>query len=218
MSLIPARFLIRVTHPCRYVKKIPLKTRDALIDLPESCRLDNFAGIDGTRNFADVRIAWNEHGLGFEATIRGKEKPLHCDAAKPKLSDGVAIWIDTRDARAGHRASRTCHQFFFLPSGGGTDKDEPAIVPVKIHRALQDAPLPSNSAVPFRREMVKGGYRIEAFLSAAALTGYDPEEHPRLGIFYAVRDSELGEQTLSIGHEFPYGDDPSIWEVLELKK
>jgi hypothetical protein len=218
MALIPARFLIRVCHPCKYVKKMPLKNRDALIDLPESCRIDNLAGIDGTKNFADVRIAWNEHGVGFQAQVRGKEQLLQCDAAKPKLSDGVTLWIDTRDSRAGHRASRTCHQFHFLPTGGGTDKDEPAFVPSKIHRALQDASLAPASAVPFRCEMTKGGYRVEAFLSSAALTGFDPEEHPRLGLFYAVRDSELGEQTLSIGHEFPYGEDPSLWEVLELTK
>jgi hypothetical protein len=91
-------------------------------------------------------------------------------------------------------------------------------VPSKIHRALQDAPLAPASAVPFRSELIKGGYRIEAFLSAAALAGFDPEEHPRLGIFYAVRDSELGEQTLSVGHEFPFAEDPSLWEVLELVK
>ena len=83
MALIPARFLIRVCHPCKYVKKMPLKNRDALIDLPESCRIDNLAGIDGTKNFADVRIAWNEHGLGFQVQVRGKEQVLQCDAAKP---------------------------------------------------------------------------------------------------------------------------------------
>jgi hypothetical protein len=218
MTLIPARFLIRVAHPCKHVKKMPLKSRDALIDLPESCRLDNFAAMQSAKNFADVRIAWNELGLGFQATVRGKEQPLHADAAKPKLSEGVTLWIDTRDARAGHRASRTCHQFHFLPTGGGADKDEPAFVSVKIHRALQDAPLAPATAVPFRCELIKGGYRIEAFLTAAAITGFDPEEHPRLGIFYVVRDSELGEQSLSIGHEFPYGEDPSLWEVLELVK
>jgi hypothetical protein len=218
MTLIPARFLIRACHPCKHVKKMPLKSRDELIDLPESCRLDNFAAMDGVKNFADVRLAWNEHGLGFQVTVRGKQQPLQADAAKPKLSDGVTLWIDTRDARTGHRASRTCHQFHFLPTGGGSDKDEPAFVPAKIHRALQDAPLPSASSVPFRSGMIKGGYRIEAFLTSAALTGFDPEEHPRLGIYYAVRDSELGEQTLSVGHEFPFGEDPSLWEVLELVK
>ena len=218
MTLIPARFLVRVTHPCKHVKKMPLKSRDAVVDLPESCRIENFAAIDGTKNFADVRIARNEHGLGFQVTVRGKEQPLSADAGKPKLSDGVTLWIDTRDARAGHRASRTCHQFHFLPTGGGADKDEPAFVPAKIHRALQDAPLAQASAVPFRCEMIKGGYHIEAFLSSTALTGFDPDEHPRLGIFYAVRDSELGEQTLSVGHEFPFAEDPSLWEVLELAK
>ena len=34
----------------------------------------------------------------------------------------------TRDARGSHRASRYCHQFHFLPAGGGADKDEPAVV------------------------------------------------------------------------------------------
>ncbi len=216
MTLIPARFLVRVAHPCRYVKAMPLKGRGALIDLPESCRLDNLAGIDGSTNFADVRIAWNEHGLGFEATIRGKQQPPQGDAAKPRHSDGVTLWIDTRDARASHRASRTCHQFHFLPTGGGSDKDEPCFVSAKIHRAQQDAPLAPTGAVPFRCELFKGGYRIEAFLSSAALTGFDPEEHPRLGVFYCVRDHEHGEQTLSIGSEFPFAEDPSLWEVLEL--
>lgn len=197
---------------------MPLKSRDALIDLPESCRLDNLAGMDEHRKFADVRIAWNEHGLGFQAVVRGKSETLRCDASKPKISDGVTLWLDTRDARAGHRASRTCHQFHFLPTGGGKDKDDPAFVSAKIHRAQQDAPLAPASAVPFRCEMVKGGYRIEAFLTASALNGFDPEEHPRLGIFYAVRDSELGEQTLSVGSEFPFAEDPSLWEVLELVK
>ena len=64
----------------------------------------------------------------------------------------------------------------------------------------------------------KSGYRLELFLPAAALTGFDPEEHPRLGVCYAVRDSELGDQFLSVNGDFPYMDDPSLWDVLELVK
>jgi hypothetical protein len=37
-----------------------------------------------------------------------------------------------------------------------------------------------------------------------------------MGIFYAVHDSELGDQTLSVGGEFPYAEDPTLWSVLEL--
>jgi hypothetical protein len=218
MSLVPPRFLVRIAHPCRHVKKMPLEDDDRLIDLPESCRLDNFAAMDGQKNFADVRLAWNELGLGLQVTVTGKDRDPQGDAGQPRHADGVTLWIDTRDARASHRASRYCHQFHFLPTGGGPDKDEPAVVQTKIHRALQDAPLAPAGAIPFRCAGLKTGYRVEAFLSAAVLTGYDPEEHPRLGVYYAVRDAEKGEQVLSVGHEFPYPEDPSLWSVLELVK
>ena len=48
------------------------------------------------------------------------------------------------------------------------------------------------------------------------LNGYDPEQNPRLGVYYAVRDAELGEQVLSVGADFPFSEDPSLWGVLEL--
>ena len=48
------------------------------------------------------------------------------------------------------------------------------------------------------------------------LHGFDPEQNPRLGIYYAVRDTELGEQVLSVGSDFPYAEDPTLWSVLEL--
>lgn len=216
MPLIPHRFLVRVCHPCRYVKTMPHEDRDELLDLPESCRIDNFAAMDGARNFADLRLAWNEFGLGFQARIAGKEQEARGDASRPRSSDGVSLWIDTRDSRTSHRASRYCHHFYFLPSGGGPDRDEPVFVQAKINRALDDAPLASASAVPFRCTRIKGGYELEAYLPAAVLNGFDPEQNPRLGFCYAVRDAELGEQFLSVGQEFPYWEDPSLWSVLEL--
>src|SRR5947209_16881067 len=128
MPLVPHRFLFRVTLPCPYVAEMPGEGDDGLLDLPEACRIDNFADMDGGVNFADVRAAWNERGLGVWVEVRGKEKEPAGDAGRPRLSDGISLWVDTRDARAGHRASRTCHQFHLLPTGGGTDKDEPAAV------------------------------------------------------------------------------------------
>lgn len=216
MALIPHRFLFRVAYPCQYEPAIPKEDEDCLLDLPEACRLDNFAAMDECRNHADVRIAWNEFGLGFQVEVRGKDQLPQGDGSRPRSSDGVTLWIDTRDARTSHRATRYCHQFHFLPTGGGADRDEPVFVPAKINRALQDAPLPSPNLVPFRSERIKGGYRIEAFLPAAVLHGYDPEQNPRLGIHYAVHDAELGDQVLSVGTDFPYAEDPSLWSVLEL--
>ena len=217
MNLIPNRFLFRVAYPCRHVADVP-RDGDDLLDLSEDCRIDNFADMDGRRDFADVRLAWNENGLALQVTVRGKEHPPVGDASKPRHSDGVSVWIDTRDARTSHRASRHCHQFHFLPTGGGADKDEPAFVQAKINRAMQDAPPAPAGAVAFQFLRRAGGWRLEAFLPAVALNGFDPEQNPRLGFYYAVRDAELGEQVLSVGSDFPYAEDPSLWGVLELAR
>jgi hypothetical protein len=197
---------------------MPREDEDSLLDLPELCRVDNFATMDEQKNFADVRLAWNDLGIGLQALVRGKEQQPQGDAARPRSSDGVTLWLDTRDARTSHRASRYCHQFHFLPTGGGPDRDEPALVQAKINRALQDAPLAAVESIPFRSAVTKNGYSIEAFLPAAVLNGFDPGQNPRLGFYYAIRDAELGEQCLSVGADFPYREDPSLWSVLELMK
>jgi hypothetical protein len=213
MSLIPHRFLFRMSHPCPYVKNMPPNN-----DLPEACRIENFASMDERRNFAEISLAWNEFGIGFQALVKGKDQEPVGDAGKPRGSDSVSIWIDTRDARASHRASRYCHHFYFLPTGGGPDGDEPAMGQMKIHRALQDAPLCNPSDVPFRGRRIRGGYAINAFLPAAVLNGFDPEQNQNLGFFYWVHDNELGDQTLGVGSEFPYMEDPSLWSVLALSR
>ena len=60
------------------------------------------------------------------------------------------------------------------------------------------------------------GYRVELWLDAADLHGFDPEANPRLGFYYLVRDRELGEQFLSVEHDFPFAFDPSVWSTIEL--
>jgi hypothetical protein len=215
MPLIPHRALVRMEYPCRHVAGVPTDGK-RLLDLPESCRLDAFAALDDAPDFADVRVAWNELGLAVQVRVRGKERPASGDAAQPRLSDGVTVWIDTRGDRTGHRATRTCHQFHFLPAGGGPDREDPAVVQTKINRAMEDAPLVPASNVPFRCSVAGTGYEVEAFLPATALNGFDPEEHPRLGFFSAVRDAELGEQLLGVGPDYPFAEDPSLWATLVL--
>ena len=218
--IVPNRFLVRVAHPCPYVKGVPQDTdkHDHLVDLPEAARLDNFAALDEQTNFADVRLAWNDFGVAVQVEVRGKQQVAVGDAAQPKSSDGLWLLLDTRDARASHRANRYCHHFLFLAAGGGADKDEPFVAQLKINRAQQDAPAANLGDVLFRGARIKGGYRLEAFIPAAALYGFDPQEHPRLGVSYVVRDQELGDQFLGVGWDFPFAEDPSLWAVLELVK
>ena len=195
---------------------MPADDEDCLIELPPAARLDPFADLDRAPNFADVRLGWNEAGLGLSVVVKGKDNFPIGDIDRARQSDGVTLWIDTRGDRTGHRASRTCHAFHFIAAGGGKGKDEPAFVQTKINRALQDAPISKASDVPFRYDRLKSGYRIDAFLSAGVLTGYDPEQHPRMGVFYAVNDFELGMQTPGADSDFPFPEDPSIWASMEL--
>ena len=218
MSLVPASFLFRLSYPCPYVKRMPMDNEDRLLNLPETCRMEHLANVEEAKHYADVRIAWNEAGIGFQAEIHGKDQLPQGDGNRVRGSDGVTLWIDSRDSRTSHRASRFCHQFHFLPTGGGDNKDEPVFSQGKIPRALQDAPHCPASEVPFRCEQRKHGYFLEAFLSATVLQGFDPEQNRLLGFFYVIRDLELGEQLHGLSAEFPFWEDPSLWSVLQLVK
>ena len=218
MSLVPHRFLFRVAHPCRYARVMPVRDDTRLLDLSSEYRVENYAAIDGQKNFAEVYLAWNELGIGLQVEVKGKQQLPVGNPDRPRGSDGVTLWLDTRDARAGHRASRSCHQFHFLATGAGPEHDEPAFVQSKINRALEDAPFAPASQVLFKVHLRKSGYILEAFLPTAVLNGYDPLEHRRLGFFYGVRDDELGEQLLNLTPEFPFWEDPSLWSALDLSR
>ncbi len=215
-AYVPYRFLVRLAHPCPYVPAMPRLDDDDLLAIPASGRLRTEDLLSGQAVFADVRLGWNEHGLGVQAEVRGKRLPPAGDRERPRSSDGLSLWIDTRDARRNHRASRFCHQFAFLVTGDGPDRDQPFVVQLKIPRALQDAPLADPARIPLRVHRRDDGYRLAAFLPAAVLHGYDPEEHRRLGVYYVLRDHELGDQFLHVGWDFPFSEDPSLWDVLEL--
>jgi hypothetical protein len=218
MPLVPARFLFRLAYPCLYRKAMPLAKGDRLLDLSADFRIEPFADLDARPIFAHVALAWNDGGIGVQLEVRGKEQPLVGDVSRPRGSDGMTLWLDLRDARTSHRASRYCHQFHFLATGGGDDREDPTVVQTKIHRALEDAPLASPTDIPMRRTHVRGGYVLEAFLPAHVLNGFDPEQHPRGGFYYSVRDEEKGEQLLGVGPEFPFWEDPTLWSTIEWVK
>jgi hypothetical protein len=176
----------------------------------------SFGELDGRPVFADLRMAWNEKGLALDLRVAGKKQPPWCRESRLEDSDGLQIWIDTRDAHNIHRASRFCHYFALLPAGSGAGFSQPTAALVPIHRARENPRPVESGQIQVRSQRRKGGYVLQAFLPAEALTGYDPEEQPRIGFSYAVIDRELGWQTFSIGPEFPFQEDPSLWGTLEL--
>ncbi len=48
---------------------MPREKDEHLFDLPESVKLDNFAALDAHKNFADVRLAWNDFGLAVQVEV-----------------------------------------------------------------------------------------------------------------------------------------------------
>jgi hypothetical protein len=211
--LIPPTFLFRFAAPCR--RKEPLWTADGA-DLNESFRLPNLAALDDAPERADVRAAWSEAGLALEVRIAGKRQSAWCRENRIEDSDGFHVWIDTRDTHNIHRAGRFCHAFVFLPSGGGSRLDEPVALAMPINRARENPKPVRPGLLGVRSERRVDGYVLQAHIPAAALTGFDPAEHPRIGFMYALVDRELGLHTFCSSAEFPYQEDPSLWATLEL--
>ena len=212
-SLLAPRFLFRFAAALRY--RSALWTPQGL-GLEEQYVLPNLAELDGVKAFADVRAAWNEQGLGFAVRVEGKRQPPWCRDSRLEDSDSLQVWIDTRDTHNIHRASRFCHRFVFLPSGGGNRLAEPVAEQVLINRARENANPVRPGVLCVKNEKRVDGYALDCFVPAGALTGFDRDDYPRLGLFYAVIDRELGEQTLAYTAEVPFREDPSVWCTVEL--
>lgn len=214
-TLLPASFLFRFALPCRY--KSPLWS-DQGAQLDESFRLPELTEINAEPTFTEMRVAWSEAGVAFQAEVRGKRRAPWCRESRPEDSDGVRVWIDTRDTHNIHRASRFCHQFIFLPAGAGRGLDEPCADQVLINRAKENAKPVRPGMLRVLREKLADGFQLQGLIPATALTGFDPAENPRLGFTYAVIDREIGEQTFNCPSDFPYREDPSLWATLELNR
>lgn len=211
--MLPTRFLFRLSMPC--LKREPIWTPKGA-QLGDEYRVLNFGELEDEQAFSEVRVAWSDEGLAFSVRVWGKRQLPWCRESRPDDSDGIRIWIDTRDTHNVHRASRFCHQFIFMPSGTGRALDEPVAEQLLINRAKENAKPIRPGVLQAVREKRVDGYQLDGFIPAAAMTGFDPHEHPRLGFTYAVIDRELGEQSLSCTGEFPYREDPSLWSTLEL--
>ena len=212
-SLLPKRFLFHFAVPCRH--RDPLWTERGP-ELDAKYRLVSLAELEDRPSTVDFRAAWNEAGVAFSVLVQGKRQPAWCRANRPEDSDNVQVWIDTRDVHNVHRASRFCHRFLFLPTGAGGRLDEPVVQWLPINRAREHPRAIRPAEIRVRSERRADGYLLEACLPADALTGFDPQEYPRLGFTYAVVDREVGEQTFGVGSPMPYQEDPSLWATLEL--
>jgi hypothetical protein len=213
--LIPQAFWFRVSAHAPRVGEIP-RTRGRLLDLPDSCALPDLGALEGRESWALARVGWNPAGLGVAFEVVDKAGPISPEPGRSNGSDGAQVWIDTRDTRNVHRATRFCHRFSasIVPGSGRSLGVEVAQKP--IARAIADAPTARPGLVQSRAERTLSGWRLELYFPADALHGFDPETNRRLGFGYQVTDPDRGDQYLGVGREFPIGEDPSLWATLTL--
>jgi len=213
--LIPPSFLFRFTLRIPHVAELPGTGRTSW-NLDDRCRLPAVSLADRSP-FADVRMAWNLEGLAVSWQIDNKSRPI-ARAATGSLGDRLRLWIDTRNTQNIHRASRFCHYIAIHASIGTGTNPGPRADQYPIDRARENSDISRSDRLQTWLHPLKGGYRCETWIPAECLTGYSPADQSRLGFYYDLRDSEFGTQFLSVGPEFPYDHDPSMWQTLELLK
>jgi len=211
-TVVPPRFLFRWSFSVPHWPAPP-NGDGPPPELSDAHRLPPLGDLDGLPEFATWRVAWHEEGLALDVTISGKTEPVRCNPLDPATSPGVHVWIDTRGTQNVHRATRFCHRFALLPVG--RHKQQPTVTALPIGQGREGGSLDA-SAVRIASQLREDGYRVRAWFPADSLTGYDPQSHARLGFYGIVRDAELGLQTLTVGNDFPYESDPSLWQTLEL--
>ncbi len=217
--LIAQAFWFRLSVRCLRIEDIPRAGgKSRLLDLPAECALPEMTRLGGGEPWADVRVAWNQAGLAVQIETVGTSGSVG-SGDRPEGMDGLQLWVDTRDTRNVSRATRFCHRFDAkLVAQSPRSPLSVAVSQKPIARATADAPLCRPEAIQSRAERLKNGWRVEIFLPAEVLNGFDPETNRRLGFTYQVTDPDLPTQFLGVGREFPLGENPSLWATLELQE
>lgn len=216
MDLLPHAFLFRFAVPIAYVANLPKRGQWPLGK--EATPLPMFSALDGDASNVIVSTAWNENGFGIAAEVSGKSESPYAQPDDPATGDGLHLWIDTRNAQGAHRASRFCHRFALLPAIGRGKSATPGVRTVEIPRARDASQNIDLALIRFAIDVSKTGYRLEAWLPKETLHGFDPEASPRLGFHAVLKDSELGDRSLTVSDAFPTDHDPSLWTTLELSR
>ena len=174
------------------------------------------AELAGNPKFAQVRLAVGSDALFFQVDVQGKSQLPWCRESRLEDSDGLHVWIDTRNSREIHRATKFCYRFALSPMGRGPKADLPFIGTAPINRARENPPPPPDDRLAIRARLVEGRYRVVAAIHFDAMAGLDLDDFPTVGFYFAVMDRELGWQSLALQPDLPVMENPSLWAQLQL--
>ncbi len=145
--LIPQSFWFRFGLLCPRRDDVPRTAAppERLLDLPAECVLPSPGRLENRAPWAETRTAWNPRGLAFQVTVAGRSRSLSSRGVDTVPAESVHLWIDTRDTRDIHRASRFCHHFVATLAPGRGETPVVTVSQPPIHRAQTDAPGPGRS-------------------------------------------------------------------------
>ncbi len=165
-------------------------------------------------------VAWNDEGICLQVEVKNKKNPSEPGTmTNPAGGDLINFFIDTRDLKTNHRASKFCHRFTLLPPGTrGHQKQSALMVEDEItgNRTYREMTQPEQ--IPTWDSSTKNGYQVSCWISKSYLEGYDPEHVPSLGFYYEMQDRDYGILFFGVGDNFPAITDPSLWPSLKLVK
>lgn len=211
---VPQRSFFSFSFECPYRSAAP-KVDGNLRDWDEGARVPDLMGVEGQTPYAGLYMAWNDEGLYFGLHVKRKTR-YRIDPSSPTRGDCLELWLDTRDVKDLNRASRHCHQFYFLPGGSGKDGKGPIGRQTAIDGAREQPPPCPEESIQVGLRRLKRSYQMEIALPAAGLNGFQPREFARVGFTYLLHDTEFGVQSWSAGREVPVTEDPSTWGSVEL--
>ncbi|QDV26319.1 DOMON domain-containing protein [Aureliella helgolandensis] len=172
--------------------------------------------LSGEPKFAQVRVAVGKDALFFQLDVQGKTQFPWCRESRMEDSDGLHVWIDARNSREIHRATKFCNRFGFSPMGRGPKADLPFVGWAPINRARENPSPPPDDLMAVRARVADGRYRLVGALHFNAIAGLDVNDFPTIGFYFAVTDRELGWQSLALQPDLPVMDNPSLWAQLKL--
>ncbi len=210
-TTVPHGFLFNYEFPVPRLKKSPKEA--ASLSLGVDHQLTDLSELSDQVPFADIRLGWTSDGLALSIAVsRTAAKRDNAGIS----TDRIRLWIDTRNTKNVHRATRFCHQFVLSPLGTSSRSSSPVAQQVAIANAREDASLCDNRQIDLNVTTTEDSYTVQCWLSREILHGFDPESQPQIGFFYEIEDRICGRQTLLAGPEFPYDFDPSLWQTLRL--
>lgn len=217
LHALPKRALFQFELPIHYLAR-PLPVDGDVSKWPAKYLVPPLVEVEGRAAGVDVYWAWNEAGFYAAFDVPNRTSRPRCDTKRWWKGDGLRLCLDTRDARDIKRGTRFCHFFYALPLGGGATGKAAVVGTHRMSRAKEPPPAVDVAKLNVASLVERTRYGLELAIPAACLHGWDPVEHPRVGVFYKVKDAQLGSQHLTVDDELGWNVDPSTWATGVLVK